>query len=125
MTLGALAAAGTAAVAVVDPNTSGIALCPLLAFTGLDCPFCGSLRAVHALTRFDVGLALDHNAVFTVAVPLLLVGWLVWILRSLRHPGNDRLALPVWSVTATLGVLAVFGVLRNLPDFAWFASGVS
>ena len=69
--VGALAVAGTALLAAVDPSARDVPLCPLKAITGLDCPFCGSLRAVHALAHLDLATALDHNVLFTLSVPFL------------------------------------------------------
>ncbi|HEX2578497.1 MAG TPA: DUF2752 domain-containing protein, partial [Aquihabitans sp.] len=120
---GALATAGTAALAVVDPTATHVPLCPLQALTGLDCPFCGSLRAVHALTRGDVGAALDHNVLFTAAVPVLVVGWALWAWRSVREPGARPPALPRPVVGLALALAVAFTVARNLPAFAWLASG--
>jgi hypothetical protein len=122
LTLGAAAAAGTILVAAVDPETTDVPLCPLKALTGLDCPLCGSLRAVASLARLDVARAFDHNALFTLAVPFLVAGWAAWLWTSWR-------ARPVplrapWASAAALGVLAIFGVVRNLPLFPWLASGV-
>lgn len=120
--LGGLAAAGTALLAVVDPNTTHVPLCPLKAITGLDCPFCGSLRAVHALTRFDLGAAADHNLLFTVSVPFLVVGWAVWMGRAVREPDAPRRRHARLDLALLLIALA-FGVIRNLPAFAWLGSG--
>ena len=48
----ALLGLGVALVAAVDPHTSGrYPTCPFHAVTGLWCPGCGGLRAVHDLTH--------------------------------------------------------------------------
>lgn len=126
-TVGAVALAGTALLATVDPSTSGIPLCPLHALTGLDCPFCGSLRAVHALTRLDIVAALDHNVVFTLAVPLLVLGWLRWMWRATR-PASGVVDAPIgpgvprWLGTGAVVFLVVFASARNLAPLAWLAS---
>ena len=122
MTAGVVAAVGTLVLAVGDPNTTDVPLCPLHALTGLDCPFCGSLRAVHALTRLDVGAALDHNVLFTAAVPAIVVLWTVWLVRSLGRPTLSRWDLPRRTGPVLLGVALVFGVLRNLPALAWLGA---
>jgi len=123
VTTGAVALAGTAVLAVGNPNTTHVPLCPLRAVTGLDCPLCGSLRAVHSLTRADLGAALDHNLLFTVSVPALVVCWVVWLSRSLGRPiGADR-PLPRLAKPALLAIALVFAVVRNLPAFAWLGSG--
>lgn len=122
VTVGGLAALGTAVLAVVDPVTTHVPLCPLKALTGLDCPFCGSLRAVHALTRFDVARALDHNAMFTLAVPALVICWTVWFLRSLGRPLPESWRLPARTTAVALAVALAFGVARNVPALAWLGS---
>jgi hypothetical protein len=123
VTTGALALVGTAVLAVGDPNTTHVPLCPLKAITGLDCPACGSLRAVHSLTRLDVAGALDHNLLFTVAVPALVAAWAIWLLRGLGRPVLARLVVPAWGSATLVAVALTFGVLRNLPALSWLASG--
>lgn len=125
---GGAALAGTLLLAAVDPTTTHVPLCPLKAVTGLDCPFCGSLRAVHALTRADLATAADHNLVFTVAVPFLVAAWLWWTAEALgrRVPVPAMAAwAPARARTARwlgVGVLVAFAVVRNLPSMHWLAS---
>lgn len=121
--VGALALAGTAVLAVVDPTGTDVPLCPLHALTGLDCPLCGSLRAVHALTRVDLGAAFDHNVLFTASIPALVLCWAIWLTGALGRPVATRLRLPTWTGAAVLGVALVFGVLRNLPALTWLGAG--
>ncbi len=124
-TIGVVAAGATALLAVGNPNTTHIPLCPLKALTGLDCPFCGSLRAVHSLTHLRLGEALDHNLIFTVAAPFLVAAWVVWLTRSIRGTGPDGRAkpeLPRWAMAALVVVVAAFGVARNVPAFHWLGS---
>lgn len=120
-TAAAVALAGTAALAVVDPTSTHVPLCPLKAVTGLDCPLCGGLRAVHALTRGDIGTALDHNVLVTVGLPFAVAFWAIWMAGALRH-GRRAVPLPR-ALSVTLLVLLVgFAVLRNLEPLDWLAS---
>lgn len=123
VTVGALALVGTAVLAVGNPNTTHVPLCPLKAATGIDCPLCGSLRAVHSLTELDLGGALDHNLLFTVAAPLLVAGWVVWLLRSLGRPVLPGRRLPAITPTVVAVVALAFAVLRNIPALGWLGSG--
>ncbi|QXC61203.1 DUF2752 domain-containing protein [Aquihabitans sp. G128] len=123
ITVGVAALAGTVVLAVGDPNTTHVPLCPLKALTGIDCPFCGSLRAVHSLAHLDVVGALDHNVLFTLAAPFLVVGWAIWLLRSTGRPVLPRWQLPASSNVAFAVLAVVFMVARNLPAFAWLGSG--
>jgi len=120
---GAVALAGTAVLAVANPNTTHIPLCPLNALTGIDCPFCGGLRAVHALTRLDVGTALDHNLLLTASVPALLACWAVWLGRSLGRPVASGHHFPAVTKPLLVAVALLFAVARNIPALAWLGSG--
>lgn len=127
VTTGLVVAGATVVLAVGDPNTTHIPLCPFRAVTGLDCPFCGSLRAVHSLAHGDVVSAASHNLLFTLAAPLLVVGWVAWLAASLGHPLRwppplPR-PLPRAAAVAFWAAVAVFAVARNLPSLSWLASG--
>lgn len=105
-----------------DPNVSGsYGFCPFLATTGWDCPFCGGLRGTYALLHGDVAGALDHN----VLLPLLLVGagvvgWLLWWGRMPKWVGLSRGGRG-W-IVASVVVLVVFWVVRNLPGLEYLRS---
>lgn len=85
-------------------------ICPVHALTGLDCPGCGTTRALAALARFDVAAAFDHNALLLFALLFLAATWV----RALRfkpwpfasHPHAPR---------SVFAIAAVFTLLRNLP----------
>jgi hypothetical protein len=120
-----LALAATALVAAVDPGVPGrYPVCPSLALTGLYCPLCGGLRAVHALTRLDVAASIAWNA---IAIPLILLAvwfWIVWIRRAWRGetaPGRWRPIVPRWAVWVVCLVGLAFGVARNLPGGEFLA----
>lgn len=111
----AAAAATVAYVGAVDPNEPGhYPTCPFLAVTGLFCPGCGSLRAVHALAHGDVAAAASSNLLAVLAVVPLAVIWLGWVRRSWRGIPRDSVAPPL-VLWALLGLVVVFAVVRNLP----------
>ena len=121
---GALGLAGVAAVvlvAAVSPEQPGhYPVCPTLALTGFYCPACGGLRAVHALTHGDLGLALQRNPVVVLGLPFAAWAYLAWFRRRWRgrpaawYPTGGQVA---WFLVAFIG----FGVVRNLPWFGWLA----
>ncbi len=128
--VGLLGIAATAYVGLVDPNAPGhYPLCPTKYLTGLDCPGCGGLRAVHSLAHGDLGGALDHNAfAVLVLLPLAVLLWGRWLVRSWRGdpPPTTK---PWWESRAALWtflvVMAAFTVVRNVssvPGFAWLGS---
>ena len=102
-------------VATVDPHTSGrYPTCPFHAMTGLWCPGCGGLRAVHDLTHGHLAVALHENVLVVLLGPSLAVWWLI-----ARWRRSDERAVPlVLSARGTVVVgvlLAVFTLVRNLP----------
>lgn len=116
--VGASTLAATALLAVRSPHVTGsYGVCPLLALTGLWCPACGGLRAVHELTRFDLAGAWSMNPLVVLGVPLLVLAWGLWVARSTgRLPsGRRRGAGGAWPAWTFLVVSATFTVARNVP----------
>ena len=92
--------------------------CFLRSITGLNCPGCGSLRAIHALLHGDIIAAARLNLLLVLAV---LVGlWfatkkgVAWLRGASVSFDVDRAWL--WSFVI---LAAVFTVVRNLPGFDW------
>jgi hypothetical protein len=124
MALGALC--GCALVALVDPNEGGrYPTCPTRALLGIDCPACGTLRGLHALSRGQLTLALDHNVLLLLAVPIGAVVWLQWVRAALGRSVRP-VAIPSWVLPCLVVVGVAFSILRNLPSgpFAWLGSDV-
>lgn len=124
-TIGVLTLA-TGYIALVDPNQPGhYPLCPTKALAGLDCPGCGGLRATHDLAHGDIAGAFDNNALWVLAVPVIIVLLLrsvyyAWIgKRPPRMPERQSKYLLI----VALAVACFFSVLRNIPGFEFLASG--
>jgi hypothetical protein len=82
--------------------------------TGLLCPGCGSLRAMHQLLHGHVATAMHFNLLFVLSLPI--AAWFavkLIIARVKQRPSN--IVIPTKVLWAGLGVLVVFGILRNLP----------
>ena len=110
--LAAAAVAGCAVLYLRDPAAAGLyPVCPFRAMTGLDCPFCGTGRALHALLHANPRTAFGLNPLVVVAAPLLVGAWLLKV----------RPATGWW--IAVFALLA-FAVARNLPfdAVAWMSS---
>jgi hypothetical protein len=117
-------AAGLALMALYffEPGKTPIyPVCVLYQVTGLACPGCGSLRAIHNLLRGDVVAAFLLNPLLLLSVPAL--AWLgVRWLRRVRSPKKPHPPLvPPRVAWTALGIMVVFAVLRNLPAFSWMA----
>ncbi|NRQ36197.1 DUF2752 domain-containing protein [Nonomuraea sp. NN258] len=116
LALAAVAGAGFAFVGAVDPNAPGhYPACPFLALTGLYCPGCGTLRAVHALAHLDPVAALGLNPLFVIMLPALVYLWGRWVSHAWRG-GPLRIAVtrPAW-LWVFMSLVMVYWVVRNLP----------
>lgn len=108
--------AATLALRLRDPHVTGSwGFCPLRALTGLDCPFCGGLRAVNDLSHLRLSDAVHSNALLVGLLPVLVAGWAWWAWRSwrgrpVRAPSGPRARLLWWSAAA---VALAFTVFRN------------
>jgi hypothetical protein len=117
--------AGTVALRVRDPHQSGSwGYCPWKLLTGLDCPGCGTLRAVNDLTHGHVVAAASSNLLFVVMVPVMIAMWVAWARRSWR--GTPRATRSPSTTTAIWAaavlVTVVFTVVRNTPWGSWLHS---
>ena len=120
-----IGAAGLGAAVLLhfhDPHQSGAyGYCPFLALTGKPCPGCGGLRAVNDLTRGDFIGAVSSNVLAVALVAGLAVAWVLWVARRLRGKVDSMIVLNLQAGLVLIGVLTVFGVLRNTPWGSWLA----
>lgn len=115
-----LALAGVAVIVVLyfnNPSTAGFfPKCPLKTATGLDCPGCGSQRALHQLLHLNVEQAFNYNPLLVLSIPYL--AFAVWVERIRPHTDwsrkwRDRLMGPkaIWII---FSIVIAFFILRNI-----------
>ena len=101
---------------VFDPAASGVfPPCPVRYLTGLYCPGCGSLRAMHALLHGDIGRAWAMNPLMMVTLPFLTYGLVSEALLELRGSRLPEVMLPASWIRAFCFVVVLYAVARNLP----------
>jgi hypothetical protein len=101
-----------------DPASSGIfPPCPLHYLTGLYCPGCGSLRAMHQLFHGNWQAAWAMNPLTCILLPFLIYGLASEMLGRVRGRGLPQVFLPAVSIRVLCGVIIVFGIVRNLPIY--------
>lgn len=127
LALGVLGLLGAVVVHVVDPNVPGrYPVCPWLTVTGTYCPGCGTTRALHALTYFDIVGAAQMNLLLLAVLPFLAFAYVRWVYRSFRPPPTTPAPPaplhPFWT-WALPGAILVFWVVRNLPFATFLAPG--
>lgn len=100
--------------ALFDPASAWwMPKCPVHFLTGLDCPGCGSQRAVHALLHGRLYEAWAHNALLVLLLPyLVLMGYAEAQRR--KHPRLYRSLSSLPVIIAVIGAVAVWTVIRNL-----------
>jgi hypothetical protein len=106
--------AAVALFAMFDPVTTWwFPSCPLHAWTGWLCPFCGSLRALHALLHGEPRVALAFNPLMTVGLAAGLVALAHDVVSPTQATALDRLTGLCFSGRG-LFLLFAFGLFRNL-----------
>jgi hypothetical protein len=106
--------AAAALLFAFDPATTWwFPSCPFNALTGWLCPFCGSLRALHALLRGTPRIALALNPLTTLGLVLGLMALLDDAVRPARASRFARLTGLCFSGRG-LALAVAFGVFRNL-----------
>lgn len=110
----ALVVAAGAFYFVSDPSSSPVMpRCWFKTLTGLQCPGCGTQRALHAALHGRLAEAVQYNALLVVAVPLLLVLLIAELGRSSRPGAYARVNAP-WVAIAVLAVVVLWWVARNI-----------
>lgn len=89
--------------------------CWLYTSTGIYCPGCGSLRAMHQLAHGHLAAALRCNLLLTLSVPFVAVFALRYAVHWTAGKPLPSLAIrPRW-IKALAAVLVLFTILRNIP----------
>lgn len=107
-----------AAVLLYFWNPAGFPLwvrCPFHAITGLFCPGCGTLRALHELVHGHVLAAIDLNVLSMTALPFLAYPFLSEVTFALRGRPLPALRVGPWWGWLVFALVLTFWVLRNVP----------
>ena len=118
----AVMAAGIAGM-VFFFNPAAYSFYPVCLFhrlTGLNCPGCGGTRALYALVHGHFATALRDNALLVGGISFLGArgGW--FAVKKIRGQASCEFFPPKF-LLPLLAIMLVFGVLRNLPAFAFLS----
>ncbi len=91
--------------------------CPFRQYTGLQCPGCGSQRALHHLLNLRIGAAFALNPLLVLSIPYLLLGFWIDAMRPLkgRWLVIRNLLYGHTAILVSLAVVLLFWVGRNIP----------
>ena len=99
--------------------------CIFHSLTNLDCPGCGSQRAIHALLNGNVLAAADYNLLVILFLPFLGYSAIAAIANAFFHRSwNQNIFYSPAFVKIVLLVVLLFWILRNIPlgPFSWLSA---
>lgn len=97
---------------VADPSTAHMPQCTFKLITGLDCPGCGSQRALHALLHGHIAEAMAFNPAVSILIPLgVLYAFAEW---TDKYPRLRHALLSKPAVYTILSMLVLWTVFRNI-----------
>lgn len=109
--LAMLAAAVLYAVYRYDPSHTGwMPKCVFRMLTGLDCPSCGSTRALHELLHCNFAAGIRYNPFILVSWPILAVV----VLYTVCRPRGIRPRWFWWLIYAYIALYMTWWVVRNI-----------
>lgn len=90
--------------------------CPFHTLTGLDCPGCGSQRAIYSLLHGDLRQAISYNLLLVISLPFLLVQ-LSYKIRSFILKRDIRWKILYHPLTPKIifVIVMIFWIARNIP----------
>ncbi|QTV06302.1 DUF2752 domain-containing protein [Faecalibacter bovis] len=97
-------------------NNSFFLRCPSNFLFNIDCPGCGTQRAIHHLLHLEIAEAFRFNALFVLFSPLILV---VIALLIYNFIFDKSVRLPFlankYFLIVIIVIILLFGILRNIP----------
>ncbi len=98
-----------------DPESAWFApKCPLFAFTGIQCPACGTQRAIHHFLHLDFAGAFRHNPFLVVSMPYVVSCVTVYALDRRHLPRLRRFCYHPAVVNVYAGLILLWWILRNV-----------
>lgn len=103
---------------VFNPASSGFYLpCPFHRLTGLYCPGCGSLRAMHQLLHGNLTAAFGLNPLMVLSLPFLGYGFISYSASAMRNRPRKSVIIPAFGIWLILLIIVLFWILRNITFY--------
>ncbi len=88
--------------------------CPLFQFTGLQCPLCGSQRAIHDMLHGNIISSWHYNPALWVFALYLMFIASGYINRRIRQSKVHKWCVSNKGIFTAIGVLLLWGIARNI-----------
>lgn len=95
-------------------NSSFYVPCPFHRLTGLYCPGCGSLRAIHQLLHGNLLAAFALNPLMVLSLPFLGYWFVSCGVLALRKRPLVSVIIPSFWIWLILLIILLFWILRNI-----------
>lgn len=95
--------------------------CPIHYFTKLNCPGCGTYRAIHSLLKGNFYEAIRYNILFVLSLPLIfyiIMAYLYGFIVNKKVKPLEHIK-PNWVFIYVVVILSFF-ILRNVPLFPFY-----
>jgi hypothetical protein len=91
--------------------------CPFHALTGLYCPGCGSLRAVHQLFHGNLESAFGLNPLMIILLPFMGYAFISYAMMIFGKQRSAIIPASAYLGWLMLIVIVLYGIFRNIPYY--------
>lgn len=96
--------------------------CPFHKITGFYCPGCGITRCVLSLLQRDFYVAFRYNPLVFILLPFILFYFGYQLYLYITNQKDQIIhRIPRWVWYLLIGIVLLFGILRNIPAFSFLA----
>lgn len=99
---------------IYNPNDHIFPKCMFFQLTGLQCPGCGSQRAIHQLLHGNLVEAYHYNALLVMSIPWMLAIFFAHLCKWERKERLNRIILHRNVVNAYLLIFVCWWIFRNI-----------
>lgn len=89
--------------------------CPFYMLTGLECPGCGSQRAIYNLLNLNIHAAFKHNAFLVCMIPIIPIFLIVQAYKE-KHPCIYNILFGTPFIVGILIITILWWIMRNILD---------
>jgi hypothetical protein len=105
----------------INPSVSSFfPPCPFHKLTGLYCPGCGSLRALHQLLHGNISKSFNYNPLMILSLPFIIYSFLSYIIEEIIGKSLPKIFIPAFYIWILLVIILLFGILRNIRIYPFY-----